>query len=93
MSEIKLPEVELNIYSPKVDEVEMLQPILKKENTLIYICGMKGMETGIYSELLRQGYEEYLDIRKKLPEDLNDIPQDKFKRFIKPGQRIFEEVY
>lgn len=81
------------VQTKLMDEVGLLAPILKKENTLIYICGMKGMETGIYTELLKQGYEEYLDIRKKLPEDLNDIPQDKFKRFIKPGLRIFEEVY
>lgn len=81
------------VQTKLIDEIELLKPILEKENTLIYICGMKGMETGIYSELLKQGYDEYLDIRKKIPEDLNDIPQDKFKRFIKPGSRIFEEVY
>lgn len=76
-----------------VDKAELLEPILKKENTLIYICGMKGMEIGIYTELLKQGYDEYLDIRKKLPDNLQEIPAGKFKRYIKPGARIFEEVY
>lgn len=81
------------VQTKLADEVDLLAPILKKENTLIYICGMKGMETGIYTELLKKGYDEYLEIRKELPEDLNDIPRDKFKRFIKPASRIFEEVY
>lgn len=81
------------VQTKLIDEIDLLQPIMVKENTLFYICGMKGMETGIYAELLKQGFDEYLDIRKKLPEDLNDIPQDKFKRFIRPGSRIFEEVY
>ncbi|WP_069132841.1 FAD-binding oxidoreductase [Rhodohalobacter halophilus] len=81
------------VQTKLTDEEELLFPILKKENTLIYICGLKGMETGIYIELLRLGLEEYLDIRKKLPEDLNEIPRDKIKRFIKPSDRTFEEVY
>ncbi|PKD44173.1 FAD-binding oxidoreductase [Rhodohalobacter barkolensis] len=75
------------------DEEELLLPILQKKNTLIYICGLKGMETGIYKELIRLGLEEYLDIRKKLPEDLNEIPRGDFKMFIKPSNRTFEEVY
>ncbi|MFO7799052.1 FAD-binding oxidoreductase [Rhodohalobacter sp.] len=75
------------------DEEALLLPILRKKNTLIYICGLKGMEIGIYKELLRLGLDEYLDIRKKLPEDLNDIPRNDFKQFMKPSARTFEEVY
>lgn len=81
------------VQTSLTDRKELLQPILQKENTLIYICGMKGMETGIYKELLSQGFDEYLQIKKELPENLDDIPQDKFKRFIKPSPRVFEEVY
>lgn len=81
------------VQTTLIDERKLLSSILEKENTLIYICGMKGMESGIYTELLKQGYEDYLDIRKELPEDLNEIPRDKFKRFIRPSARIFEEVY
>lgn len=75
------------------DEEELLLPILKKKNTLIYICGLKGMEVGIYKELLRLGLDEYLDIRKNLPEDLDDIPRNEIKQFMKPSARTFEEVY
>ena len=51
------------------------------------------MEAGIYKELLRLGLDEYLDIRKNLPEDLNDIPRSDIKKFMKPSDRTFEEVY
>src|SRR5690625_7651589 len=54
---------------------------------------MKGMESGIYTEILKQGFDEYLDIRRELPEDLDEIPRDKFSRYVKPGIRTFEEVY
>lgn len=72
---------------------DLLQPILQKENTLIYICGMKGMEIGIYKQLVRLNLLDYVQIKKELPESLDDIPWDKFKRFIKPSDRTFEEVY
>jgi ferredoxin--NADP+ reductase len=75
------------------DEKELLFPILQKENTLIYICGLKGMESGIYMELLKQGLRDYLEIKKELPEDLNDIPWNDFKKYVKPSARTFEEVY
>lgn len=75
------------------EEEELLFPILEKENTLIYICGMKGMEIGIYKQLVRLNLLEYVQIKKELPPSLDDIPTDKFKRFIKPSDRTFEEVY
>ncbi len=75
------------------DEEELLLPILKQENTLIYICGLKGMESGIYRELLQRGLTGYFDIRKELPEDINEIPRDDLKKYIKPSVRTFEEVY
>lgn len=77
----------------QLEEEELLTSILQKENTLIYICGMKGMEIGIYKQLVRLDLLEYIQIRKELPESLDDIPSGKFKRYIKPSDRTFEEVY
>ncbi|HKL16436.1 MAG TPA: hypothetical protein VJ915_12415, partial [Balneolaceae bacterium] len=81
------------VQSQLEDEEELLAPILKKDNTLIYICGMKGMEIGIYKQLVRLNLLDYVQIRKDLPDSLDDIPSDKFKRYIKPSDRTFEEVY
>ncbi|HAW79003.1 MAG TPA: hypothetical protein DCX27_04345 [Balneola sp.] len=76
------------------DHAETLNPIFEKENTLIYICGMKGMETGIYQNLALQGHMEYLQVRG----DLAEIPPSEWswedlKKNIKPSSRTFEEVY
>lgn len=72
---------------------EVLSSLLARSNTLIYICGMKGMETGIYKELIKQGHTEYLDVRKELPENIEAIADDELRKYIKPGVRVFEEVY
>ncbi|MEQ9279892.1 MAG: FAD-binding oxidoreductase [Balneola sp.] len=76
------------------DHSDTLNPIFEKENTLIYICGMKGMETGIYQNLALQGHLEYLQVRG----DLAEIPPSEWqwedlKKNIKPSSRTFEEVY
>ena len=76
------------------DDAELLDPILAKENTLLYICGLKGMESGIYTTLANKGLTDYLDIREpaadKTPDewDENDL-----KRYVKPSARSFVEVY
>lgn len=75
------------------DHADLLIPVLQKKNTLIYICGLKGMEAGIYMELLKQNLYDYLEIKKELPENPGEIPRDKLKRYIKPSVRTFEEVY
>lgn len=76
------------------DKSELLDPILEKENTLMYICGLKGMEKGIYEVLAKKGLSEYLDIREpaagKLPSEWNEKD---LKRYVKPSSRTFVEVY
>ncbi|MDX1639180.1 MAG: hypothetical protein R3281_14535 [Balneolaceae bacterium] len=76
------------------DDAELLDPILEKENTLIYICGLKGMEAGIYRALAKKGLNGYLDLREpvidKEPEEWNDHD---LLRHVKPGSRTFVEVY
>ncbi|MFN1836103.1 FAD-binding oxidoreductase [Balneola sp. MJW-20] len=76
------------------DQKSTLDPYLKSDNTLIYICGLKGMESSIYHHLALQGYPEYLvlkgDLLEKSPEDWE---WEEIKKLIKPSPRIFEEVY
>ncbi|MEX0647080.1 MAG: hypothetical protein WEA56_12080 [Balneolaceae bacterium] len=75
------------------DEEELLDPILQKDNTLIYICGLKGMEAGIYKELINKDLLGYVEIKKELPDNIFDVPNSDLKKFIKPSPRTFEEVY
>ncbi len=76
------------------DAVDLLDPILQKDNTLMYICGLKGMEAGIYKALGQKGLSQYLDIRKqaegKRPDEWDD---NDLKRYVKPSERTFVEVY
>lgn len=75
------------------DEKELLNPILSQKNTLIYICGLKGMELGIYKELVKQELFDYITIKKQLPENLDEIDGSNIKKYLKPSARTFEEVY
>ncbi|MDX1671134.1 MAG: hypothetical protein R3211_02240 [Balneolaceae bacterium] len=76
------------------DESNLLDPLLEKENTLIYICGLKGMESGIYRVLAQKGFTEYLDIREPIMgKDPKDWDGDEMRRHVKPGSRTFVEVY
>lgn len=77
-----------------LDDAKLLDPVLQQENTLLYICGLKGMESGIYRTLARKGLNEYLDIRQpaaeKTPDEWDDTD---LKRHVKPSARTFVEVY
>lgn len=76
------------------DRSETLSPILEKENTLIYLCGMKGMESGIYHNLALQGFSDYLNLKGDLAErDPSTWSWDEVKKMVKPSDRTFEEVY
>lgn len=82
------------VQSSIVDCQDQLSPIFEQENTLIYICGLKGMETGIYHNLALNGFEEYLRIKPALEgKDPQEWEWEEIKKNIKPSSRTFEEVY
>ncbi|MEO1022251.1 MAG: hypothetical protein AAFW89_06880 [Bacteroidota bacterium] len=77
-----------------IHDQEVLSPILKQDNTLIYICGMKGMEVGIYHNLAKLGFTDYLDIRGDFADqDPNEWDWKLIKKQARPSARTFEEVY
>ncbi len=77
-----------------IDDKELLDPVLEKENTLLYICGLKGMESGIYRTLAQKGLNAYLDIREPvLDKDPAEWDEEEIKRHVKPADRTFVEVY
>lgn len=76
------------------DEADILDPIFKQENTLIYICGIKGMESGIYKGLAKKGYSDYLLLKGDYVDmDPDEWDWEDMRRNVKPGDRTFEEVY
>lgn len=76
------------------DRADILMPVLEQNNTLVYICGMKGMEAGIYQNMVLQGLTEYFKPDEELMAmDPANWPQEVFKKGLKTGERLFVEVY
>jgi ferredoxin--NADP+ reductase len=76
---------------------ELLSPMLKSERTLIYICGIAGMELGIFQELARQlqagALEPYLSVDPSLRGEVGGWTRQMVLRQIRPTKRVFLEVY
>lgn len=75
------------------DERELLGPILSRPDTLIYICGLKGMEEGIYRELIRQELFGYFEFRNGAPDEPRLPEGADLRTLVRPSPRLFEEVY
>lgn len=76
------------------DNKEQLHSILDQDNTLVYICGLKGMEKGIYQNLAKNGFTDYLVLKGDFEDiDPAEWDWDEITRNVKPGDRTFEEVY
>ena len=76
------------------DHQEELMPILKQENTLLYICGLEGMQAGIYRRLAHHGLFEYMNLKESVQgKSPDEWTKKDIKRRIKPGTRTFVEVY
>ncbi len=75
---------------------EMVE-MLSSPRTLVYICGLAGMELGIFRELARilppGAVEQYLTIAPEVREDIDSWTRTLINRQIKASRRVFTEVY
>lgn len=77
-----------------LDRHDLMMPVLKKDNTLIYVCGLKGMETGIFQILAQLGLYDYIVLKEELQDvDPLNWTRDQVSKLVKPGNRMFLEVY
>lgn len=77
-----------------VDNKELLGPLLSKPNTLIYICGLQGMESGIYRLLAQEGYHHYLKLKNGLEDkEPSSWTSEEIKKNVKGSDRMFVETY
>lgn len=76
-----------------IDNRALLYPMLAKENTLVYICGLKGMEYPIYRTLAQEGLHQYLKLKPEASQNPNEWTDEDYKRNIKPSERLFVETY
>ncbi|MDN5864162.1 MAG: hypothetical protein L0I62_02945 [Gammaproteobacteria bacterium] len=78
----------------EISDNDELRETLSQPNTLIYVCGIKNMEFSIYRELLKAGLDDYITLRHA-PEDKPPLAlsNEEFARHVRPGPRMFLEVY
>lgn len=76
---------------------ERLLPGLVSGKTLIYICGIAGMELGIFQALARllpaEALETYLVVEPELRGKVEGWDRKMVHRQLKPSRKVFLEVY
>jgi ferredoxin--NADP+ reductase len=76
---------------------DRLLPLLSSPRTLIYVCGIAGMELGIFQELSRQlsgsSLEQYLQVDATNLAAIGDWTRAMLHKQIKHTRRVFLEVY
>jgi ferredoxin--NADP+ reductase len=76
---------------------ELFLPVLERERTLIYICGLAGMELGILQRLAMilpdHTLEQYLEVDAPLIADISQWQRTMLHKQVRPTRRVFLEVY
>ena len=76
---------------------EQIADLLARPTPLVYICGLIGMEMGIFQQMARMLPEEalaqYLRIDEEIRGDVDGWTRKMLHRKIKPTRRVFVEVY
>jgi ferredoxin--NADP+ reductase len=76
---------------------DQLLPLLSGDRTLIYVCGIAGMELGIFQHMARHlpdaAREQYLTLEPAALENIGAWDRKMLHRQIKPTKRVFLEVY
>lgn len=78
-------------------ERDDLGPQLASERNLVYICGVAGMELGIFQKMATMlsgsSLEQYLRVDSEVLSDINGWDRRMIQRQIRPTRRVFLEVY
>ncbi|MCZ6855141.1 MAG: hypothetical protein O7G86_14625, partial [Gammaproteobacteria bacterium] len=77
------------------DKLDEFTPLLENPRTLIYLCGLAGMQLGLFKMLAKHGMDEgYCERNNRLdgvaPEDWTP---EQIKRGVRPTARCMLEVY
>jgi len=78
-------------------DADELAPRLRDERTLVYVCGIAGMELGIFRAMARmldpETLSHYLSIDPDIAQDPDAWERGMIPRRIKPTSRMMLEVY
>lgn len=76
---------------------DQILPILESERGLLYVCGLAGMELGIFTQMAKMlpdhALEQYLRVEPDLMSDIASWTRKMIPRQIRPTRRVFLEVY
>jgi ferredoxin--NADP+ reductase len=76
---------------------DALLPILESPRTLLYICGLAGMELGIFQRLAAMlpdhALKHYLNVEPEAMADIRGWQRAMLHKQVKPTRRVFIEVY
>ncbi len=78
-------------------ERDQVLPILTNERTLIYMCGLAGLELGVFQELALNlngsALEQYLQVDNEAMRDIRRWSRTMIHKQVRPTNRILMEVY
>ncbi|MEL6394959.1 MAG: hypothetical protein AAFQ71_03070 [Planctomycetota bacterium] len=84
------------LHDPHAGHADSLSNMLKSPRTLVYVCGIAGMELGIFRRLAEtlppEQLAEYLEVSPEAG-DPEAWTRRMINRQIKPTKRVFLEVY
>jgi ferredoxin--NADP+ reductase len=76
---------------------DALLPILESPRTLVYVCGLAGMELGIFQKLATilpdHALQQYLRVDSEALTDIRNWQRTMINKQIRPTRRVFLEVY
>lgn len=76
---------------------EVLSPILESPRTLVYICGIAGMELGVLQQIARVlpggALEQYVEVDSAARADVGGWTRAMLQKQVKPTRRVMMEVY
>lgn len=79
------------------EDFDTLGPMLASERTLIYICGLAGMELGVYQQLARllppEQLAQYLSVPEGFAEQVDQWERSMIPKTLKKTKRMMLEVY
>lgn len=77
------------------EQMDLFGPLLQRDRTLIYMCGLLGMGGGIHRLLAREGLgESYQTVKEELADAApDDWSTADMKRHVRPTPRMMIEVY
>lgn len=76
---------------------DLMEPILTDDRSLVYLCGLAGMEVGVFQELARllppAKLERLLRVDPEVAGEIDGWGRKMVNRSLKPTRRMFLEVY